>query len=579
MNVTKINIKGMHNIVNKTYDLRHFNLIVGKNGAGKSTILEAIQLGLLGYIPGQNKTNEAIMKHANCDSMSVTVTTDAGIIITRTWTRHGSKVSSNTVTNDESFAVDELSLPIYDFDKFSSMSANAQKDAILSMLPKDVTRILYSEVLRIPDDKSSPWLTDFIKSLPDEATIENCKSVNAQLKSKLSELKGSLDRTVSTIQTLAHYSDVPDVPVATLETQLAQLQAEKLESTKARENNIRRNSILAQLDLFKNMCDRVEDDEQLQQYEAESEQLYNTITANSNRAKLMRDDLDKLMRKIKDVQHIIEGRCPLSDGSCPKLRDASIAANRQIHELYARYDEQMRAIDTINKQLDDDSQNRGMVRNMVEGLRDRYSRRDALLSQLKDIPECTILDDEVIDSQIAECFDSIAKVKANERYFSLIADLNNDRFNTENAISVVKDWIDITGPNKLQSRICTDAIDNLSSSISSYISNCFSGYGALIVGSDKSNSFSYGLTKDDTFIDYATMSSGERCIFTMCFILALSKLRNHEMPIIVDDIFDHLDDNNISNLIESLYNMQQGPQVIVATAKDIKYGGLDCIEP
>lgn len=579
MNVTRINIKGMHNIVNKTYDLRHFNLIVGKNGAGKSTILEAIQLGLLGYIPGQNKTNEAIMKHANCDSMSVTVTTDTGVVITRTWTRHGSKVSSNVVTNDESFTVDELSLPIYDFDKFSSMSANAQKDVILSMLPKDDTRILYSEVLRIPDDKSSPWLIDFIKSLPDEVTIENCKSVNAQLKSKLSELKGSLDRTVSTIQTLAHYSDVPDVPVAALETELAQLQAEKLESTKARENNMKRSSILAQLDLFKNMCDCADEDEQLQQYEAESEQLYKTITENTNRAKLMRDDLDKLMRTIKDNQHIIEGICPLSDGSCPKLRDASIAANEQIHELYARYDKQMHDIDALNKQLDDDSHNRGMIRNMVESMRDRYKRRDAFLSQLKDIPECTILDDEVIDSQIDECIDAIAKVKANERYFSLITDLNNDRFNTENAISVVKDWIDITGPNKLQSRICTDAMDSLSSSISSYVSNCFSRYSALIVGSDKSNSFSYGLVKDNTFIDYATMSSGERCMFTMCFILALSKLRNHEMPIIVDDIFDHLDDNNVSNLIESLYNMQGGPQVIIATAKDINFVDVEQIEP
>lgn len=579
MNVVRIRIKGMHNVVDKTYDLNNFNLIVGNNGAGKSTILEAIQLGLLGYIPRQGKTNEAIMKHANCDSMSVTVTTDTGVVISRTWTRHGNKVSSNVVTNDESFTVDELSLPIYDFDKFSSMSANAQKDVILSMLPKDDTKITYSDVLHIPDDKSSPWLTDFIKSVPEEVTIENCKAINAQLKSKLSELRGSLDRTVSTIQTLAHYSDVPDTSVDALEAELAQLQAEKMESTRVRENNMRRNSILAQLDLFTNMSDCVDTDEQLRQYEVQSEQLYESFTVNTERLKLMRDELDKIMMKIKDLQHIIEGRCPLSDGSCPKLHDASIAANEQIHELYAKYDEQMHAIDDLNKQLDDDSHHRGMIRNMVEGLRDRYRRRDALLSQLKEIPECTIMDDEVIDSQISECIDTIAKVKANERYFSLITDLNNDRFNTENAISVVKDWIDITGPNKLQSRICIDAMDSLSDSISSYISKCLPDCGALIAGSDKNNSFSYGLVKNDAFIDYDTMSSGERCIFTMCFILALSKLRNHEMPVIVDDIFDHLDNDNISYLLESLYNMQEGPQVIIATAKDISFADIEQIEP
>ena len=63
---------------------------IGPNGAGKSTILEAVQLALLGYIPGYAKKNESIMKHSSDKMMEVIASfDDDGFVIDRTWMKNG----------------------------------------------------------------------------------------------------------------------------------------------------------------------------------------------------------------------------------------------------------------------------------------------------------------------------------------------------------------------------------------------------------------------------------------------------------------------------------------------------------
>ena len=58
MKFKSITITGMHKVDKKTYtfndDVTYF---IGENGSGKSTILEAAELALLGYIPGYANTN------------------------------------------------------------------------------------------------------------------------------------------------------------------------------------------------------------------------------------------------------------------------------------------------------------------------------------------------------------------------------------------------------------------------------------------------------------------------------------------------------------------------------------------
>ena len=64
MKLKSVDIWNMHSVKNKHIELADKNILVGKNGSGKSTVLNAIQLALLGYIPGTNKQNRDIFNHA-----------------------------------------------------------------------------------------------------------------------------------------------------------------------------------------------------------------------------------------------------------------------------------------------------------------------------------------------------------------------------------------------------------------------------------------------------------------------------------------------------------------------------------
>ena len=133
----------MHKVSRKVYNLKDFNYAYGKNGAGKSTMLQAIQLGILGYIPGYGKRNMDIFKHSNSISMRVIVTLveESGKLITldRTFVKIKSQITSSLVVTPEGawdeFMISDIELPIFNFSDFLSQSPNTMKTWFLNFIP------------------------------------------------------------------------------------------------------------------------------------------------------------------------------------------------------------------------------------------------------------------------------------------------------------------------------------------------------------------------------------------------------------------------------------------------------------
>ena len=151
MKVKKIKIAGMHKVDSKSYDINdNITYFIGQNGSGKSTVLEAIQLALLGYIPGYAKTNESIIKHSSGNILSVEADLDNGMKVTRNWLRNGSSVQSTT--SEDGKALDEImkgvALPVFDFNEFRSMTANKLKDWFITFLPPTDSNINVEQELR-----------------------------------------------------------------------------------------------------------------------------------------------------------------------------------------------------------------------------------------------------------------------------------------------------------------------------------------------------------------------------------------------------------------------------------------------
>lgn len=142
MKLSSIKIQGMHKVKSKTYDLSGFRYFHRENGAGKSTVIQVIQISLLGYILGTDKNKSALFKHSNAPEMMIQLTIDDNghlIVITRSWQKKGKEISAycdvKPSTYDIKDIVGNLELPVFNFLEFIGMTANKMKDWFINFLP------------------------------------------------------------------------------------------------------------------------------------------------------------------------------------------------------------------------------------------------------------------------------------------------------------------------------------------------------------------------------------------------------------------------------------------------------------
>ena len=134
MKIKSIKISGMHRAHGDTFLFNAtspYTYLNGPNGAGKSTVLQAIQFGLLGYIPESGKTKDATFSHQNGDvdvngcpfmesEMEIRDTEPTFLkSIKRTFTKKKSKIEEILNSSDDDISADaligDLQLPVFNF--------------------------------------------------------------------------------------------------------------------------------------------------------------------------------------------------------------------------------------------------------------------------------------------------------------------------------------------------------------------------------------------------------------------------------------------------------------------------------
>ena len=222
MKIKSVLIEGMHNADKKFYNFSGSTYFHGPNGSGKSTVLQAVQLALLGYIPGTNKKPSDIFEHANNHMMSVTVTIDndgSDVKIRRTWNEKKNSISSDIVIEPESFdissAIGNIELPIFNFSDFMNVSANKLKEWFISFLPKSAGSFNWESIINTPIDnglKASEHTLEYANSVCAHLNcdIDGVKTFHDQMKALLSVKNADQKRLVASIQSLVHYDDFDD---------------------------------------------------------------------------------------------------------------------------------------------------------------------------------------------------------------------------------------------------------------------------------------------------------------------------------------------------------------------------------
>lgn len=593
MNLEQIKIENMHG-VNRTYDLKKLNYFVGPNGAGKSTILQAIQLALLGYIPGYPKTKTAIFQHSSEPHMSVTLKLSDGdnmICLKRSWDLKGKDVVVSAELPD-GFEVEKfmggLDLPIFNFADFIGLSANMLKDWFISFLPATATAIDWDKELRTPiegfgkilDPSYVDHTIELAKSTASNS-VEGIRKLNTMLKTSLSEKKAEHTRIQNTVNSLIHYDDCDsslneDALRAEMDAKNARLYSISGEIYKANEQLVLSQKL--QMSEAAAPADSLIEDRRFACVEADlnaANELLKKLEADIQEC---RSQIDTLQPAINYNNQVLKGGgiCTYTKKQCSSIStmlDEITAENakmlKQLEHLQAHMKE---LIDSQRAALESKASCEQDIRNLQAAYANKATNAAALRASGDKLYDATELTKEAdtLRSEVKVLSNQITQVVANKQYEALQGKMTADMYTTQQIIEMLKCWIKVTDVNGLQSIMMTSPFFELSHYMTEDIRALFGSndYAANFNLSEKANSFNFGISKaDGTYVPYSLLSSGEKCLFV--FALFSSLLRSTQAPlsmILVDDLLDHLDDTRIQSLFEYLRN-NDTLQVIIAGVK------------
>ena len=143
----------------------------------------------------------------------------------------------------------------------------------------------------------------------------------------------------------------------------------------------------------------------------------------------------------------------------------------------------------------------------------------------------------------------------------------------------MKAWVKLTDVNGLQAQGDYNPFDVLSSSIDEVLSSVFkTDVKSTFYSDGKANSFSFGIQRNDTYVPYQMLSSGEKCLFLLSMFIGLLKYTKSPLKVImIDDLLDHLDDTNFDSALETIKQMKD-IQFIFAGVKPSAVENFHCIE-
>lgn len=575
MKIKKITISGMHKISSKTYTFNNdVTYFVGENGAGKSTILEAIQLALLGYIPGYSKTNESVMKHAAGPTMSIILELDSGITITRTWMRSGTSVQSNVDTvgcskEDIPGLLGEIELPVFDFNEFRSMTANKLKEWFINFLPSTAADFdIEHELSAVLGDRAL-MTEESMDTLFDETIhwiqssgldgLNLVKALNTKFKEDQSFLKGQIANLTGTIQSLIRYDDAEDWDEEQIRAENAELN--KLMNDLSTYQVITANNLKIK-EGYDNLraalpADYSDNDERVRKLKQDIADITKqNLVLNADYADLQAQISE--LERAKAMLPKAGSKCPYTNQNCDTAAQLVASTQAKLKEIDSQIAFKREEQKDCSPAIITENNKKVLMLNAELGnILSQYDRLVSIQIQLDNMTEMpcpTTLTADEIAAKVSANNDKLVQIAANKKYDELADKVTADKFKLENQLEVYKLWIKRTDANGLQTELMNKPFTDLAAEMSTYLTKMFNkDVTAQFNLSSKANSFSFGLVREDKYIEFDYLSSGERCLFTLALIMCiLNKSTAQLRLIIIDDILDHLDDDNSQYLFSAL---------------------------
>ena len=628
MKIKSVTISGLHNIIGtaKTYQFKDINYIIGRNGAGKSTILQAIQLALLGYIPGTDKRTSEIFAHCSGRNMkielrltndsNVTSASSTDVKIVRSWELKGTQLQSGCRVSPEGFDISTLTsqieLPIFNFKDFLCLSRNKLKSWFLDFLPEPECKIDWKQEFESSLKSSGHILADaaYIDEVIEEAVtgdsgLSSVQSTNEHLKEMLAAKKIEVARLEGAVQALIFYDDVEAEDYeASREEKLACIaDIKKIRDRVSQVKHIAEANSRIQSQIERASKDR------LSAAQISKDQAFIDDYERQHLQDKLAQEAEGIIKKIQDIrfqivstemdidnrQKVLKGNglCPYTQSRCEPISAMIETITSEVENLKSELsnlkeqESQCRtASDKINAKKADMSSKYAAAKQNI----DRNSLIDLQIKDLNDQlvalseDEYSLLETslEDLDYKEQQFQDELSKLEANRVYEARINEITANKFKAENELEALKVWIKRTDANNLQTEIAQLPFAEFVNTMNETIPGVFGETTAFKINLEsKANSFSFGISRSsqmgDLYVPYDLMSSGEKTLLAfMMMVYIVTQSSSCLKLVMIDDMLDHLDDVNIITLFEQFANTDI--QIINAGVKPLDNSNVNIIE-
>jgi len=585
MKIKSIYIDGLHNVHDKTYTFSDITYLHGRNGAGKSTVLNAIQYALLGYIPGTSKTKAAVLRHSKDNSIVVKLVLDDNgneIKISRILTENISSVTIEPEGYDITNIINDLELPIFNFNEFVGQTANKLKDYFIQhILPINNGTIMWTEVLTnairdINISNHEEILGRGVSMVSDISgdPLSQAVQANQMFKDEQSAISAELKSLQGAIDSLIFYDDYTGpTDINQIEDQIRELSLLKDSVIAYRTAEIQAESVYNKLLTATKELNELKSIGDIELFEQGAKNASETCEDLSIKIVETEDKVREINAEIHSMQFIINSR-----GICQYTGTVCNSISAKIDEFIHKVDDLQKKRDQLQDIINTDRANYTLKNIEFENARNNITRWNSLTSQIDSLKfmvssmptkPTTDKTDIELAQDIKILQDNKMKAFANKKYNETIDDLTKKKFELELELAVYKAWVKATDVNGLQTEIMQQPFNILADKMTGYIQTMYGrdDIKAHFYVSSKANSFSFGMIREGKYIPYDLLSSGEKCLYTLALMICI--IDNSKSPlkvVLLDDALDNLDDIAIENTFQSLYKID-GIQFIMAGVK------------
>ena len=578
MKIKSVEIWGMHNVLHKKYDFSNVNYFFGKNGSGKTTVLQAVQLALLGYIPGTNKKAQDIFTHSCAPEMKVSLVFDNGYNITRSYKKNKQSVKSETTCIpygfDPSDILKDIELPVFNFSSFLTMSPNAMKDWFIKFLPSSENEVNWKDIL---DGSEVSYVNDSlyrdVLNYASELTtdIEGVIKLNEYMKALLSFKQAEQKRYQSTFSSLVYYQDY-DGPNNENEItdKIASLRLTKqkyLNDVSAYNSQQYTERCLSE---YSDLSDEINNDDDFISCQSSVHDLENKLREIDSKKFEIEREINSKRHEYDEVNKVAS-----TGGICSYTNEVCSSIQPMINGMKERSLRLKESISNLKIQLDSISYSRVSVcktlnetKQKVAAIIKRYDERDTILKSYNPVSKPEDLDISFIDNEIARLEECIVQLRANLQYDRISENVSREKMVMEQDIDTLKNWINATGPNGIQASLSEKPFHDMEIILNDFLHTMYDpNISFKFILDSKNNSFGFGIIRDKRFIKFYTLSSGEKCIVSIVLatgLISCNKSQIHLM--LVDDALDHLDDEK-ANMFFSTLEKLEDTQFILAGVK------------